>query len=199
MTHKGITSYSIETLGACLITLKFPEENDLDHKFQIVSTNFPITCAGILGKDLLHSYGCKLDLSASTIEIGNSNKSFEKFCFHFNSSYVVPARSETIIRFKLNCDDKFEYICPSQEIKPGVYIASSIVKVFDDFIALSLINSNENSENLCGCSIQLDSVKNYHVYYINQPKDVLEERFTKLEKELDLTELNDEVIVLLLK
>lgn len=47
---RGITNESLSTLGVCYGKIQINGEI-LEHPFQIVDDNFPVSCDGILGKD----------------------------------------------------------------------------------------------------------------------------------------------------
>lgn len=129
---KGITSESLETLGVCPSVLELTDVHHIKQNFQIVSHNFPIPCAGILGKDFLSSYGCKIDFSTSTIQIGNNQNlsGDDHISLNIKSNHIIPARSEITLPIKVNYDNNLEFLCPSQMIKSDVYVANSLVKVY---------------------------------------------------------------------
>lgn len=57
---KGITHDSLRSLGSMDIELLMDDE-EISHEFHIVTDNFNIDCDGIIGKDFLAAYKCRID------------------------------------------------------------------------------------------------------------------------------------------
>lgn len=188
----GITPESQDTLGCSFSTLYFPNRS-VKQKFHVVPSNFPLPCDGIIGKDFLVSYKCKIDFSIMTLEIGNAlEDDADSIVVNLIPSYNVPARSEIYMKIKTNYLNDTEFYCPSQMVKSGVYIANSIIKVQENHVILCVLNSNSADEYLNGSSIKLEPISNYNLCSLSQSDIYLENRLTKLENEIDLSELNEE-------
>lgn len=186
---KGITSQSNSTLGSCEVKLNFTNKQQIPHTFQTVPSDFPIQCAGILGKDFLMKDQCKLDYSNCTLEIPNLS---DTQVINFISTHFIPPRMETIIQLPFDSTNNTECFCPAQEIVAGVFVANSLVKIQNNLVTFGIVNTTEECVDLRGSSIKMEHIKNYNIYHMNVSDDNINERLKNLENELNLSELNDE-------
>lgn len=58
----GIVDGLVETLGSIDASI-FIDNVEFQHRFQIVSKDFPVPADGILGLDFISKYNCSLDYS----------------------------------------------------------------------------------------------------------------------------------------
>lgn len=81
-----------------------------------------------------------------------------------NHLYFLQPRSETIIEIDLNNKEIEEGITPEIQIKPGIYLAKSIVSVKKNGKAVtSILNSTENIFRINQIKLNLEPIKEtYH-------------------------------------
>lgn len=63
----GINDQATKTLGSTTTTIKLPNGQKMNHKFQIVGKYFPLAANGILGRDFLEKYRCIVDYNTWTL------------------------------------------------------------------------------------------------------------------------------------
>lgn len=69
---KGITHDSLRSLGSMEIELLMNEE-EIVHEFHVVTDDFNIDCDGIIGKDFLAAYKCRIDYSNNTFSVHSAH------------------------------------------------------------------------------------------------------------------------------
>lgn len=57
---RGVTQDYLQSLGTVGLSL-FIDNDQIDHEFHVVPDEFNIDCDGIIGKDFLMQYRCKID------------------------------------------------------------------------------------------------------------------------------------------
>ena len=115
-TLTGITKEAIQCLGTKNLSLDISDEI-IDHTFHIVKNYFPIHADGIIGRDMLAKYMCKIIFETFTILF---NVQARDIIIPMNSRPVyqtnitVPARSECI---PINLNIKEDSIVLNREAK----------------------------------------------------------------------------------
>lgn len=170
---KGISPERILTLALCRSLIKLPNNEEISQDFQIVPNDFPLPCAGIIGRNFLENNKCKIDYQDKTVKVLTKSNSHVPipFCFiptgvdFINSiSISVPARVETVIKVPVSKNFDRDYFCSSKEIFPGVFMASAIINPKHSFIPLSILNTNDNLAQINNLSIQFQPLNDYDVY-----------------------------------
>jgi len=102
----------------------------IQHGFHIVDLQFAIPCDGILGIDFIKKYNCQLDFKPSEdwLIIRPNNLEFR---FYFPITYS--SGNNSILQLSSKEDS---VSIPKQEIKNGIYIASTIATSKNAFIRL---------------------------------------------------------------
>jgi hypothetical protein len=97
------------------------------HNFQIVRSNFPIQTHGILGREFMVKFKCKLgyDCWLLSLQSGQSTIELPLLDTIDNKYFIVPARSEVIRRVAL--ENQIDSLVPADEICEGVFCANTIV------------------------------------------------------------------------
>lgn len=94
---RGITEGTVTTVGTILTDF---HTNDyiLENKLHIVPDNFDIPVPGIIGRDFLRNFNCKIDFENNVLTI-RLNGSLAKIPIHEgpeDDTFIIPARSEVI-------------------------------------------------------------------------------------------------------
>lgn len=209
----GITSEDVSTLALCYADIILPNSKIISQSFQIVDDLFPIPVQGIIGRNFLKNNQCKIDYCKDVLEIPSDNCIINlKFDVPSvdNSSLMmvncndvssnIPSRSERIMKIKVEFPDG-DYVCHSDEIQSGVFIANSILKVKNKCTIVSLLNNNEESIDLnASQSLKLIPFNHYNVFSTTQiySDNSIVQRLAQLESLIDTNHLNhDEKISIL--
>ena len=144
---QGITTETIKSLGSITSSLYPNNDQDISQSFQVVSTTFPITADGILGKDFLKNNGCSIDFRAMNFSIYKDNQPINLSLYqdtgiaHVN----IPPRCE-VFR-SMNCGNITEdHVINKQEIVPGVFVAQGIVS--NPTSTVRILNTNNYSVDI---------------------------------------------------
>lgn len=187
----GISEHKIKSLGSTIAKIHVGE-TVINHKIQLVNSDFPINTDGILGRDFLCKYNCSIDYEKYVLTVNTGNESV-MLPIHdkaFSVRYVkIPPRSEIILPFQL--DLKEDGVITSREIAHGVFLANSIIpKTGNQHIRLlNVLDKATVIENLKVYTIPL---KNYDIFESNAHNGLhSEERFQRLLGELNI-DGNDE-------
>lgn len=154
----------------------------IPHKFHIVEKIFPIPTDGILGRDFLVTYNCKIDYESWLLHIPMNSETLElPIVNNFQRQTIIPARCEIIRRLN-NTNLAEDSVIFSQEISDGVFCANSIVSKNSCFI--KFINTTNNDFILpLGFTPKHAPLAKYHYYASNDvPCD--EMRKQKLKNEI---------------
>lgn len=132
--------------------------------------NFPLNCAGILGKNFLKSNNCEINYEQGVIKIKNIKNSrvIEIPILFQNTKLIIPNRSEKFIIAPFNVPTDGIYYCKSQQISPGVYSANSIVQVKNKLAPLSIVNTTEEEINIKNWLFEAEDITNFNIFYTNQ-------------------------------
>jgi len=167
----GIGEGIIPTSGNVTANLFF-KNIDLTHDFQIVDSDFPIPCDGILGLDFIKQNNCNLDYyddgpSWCTIRPKHSkiNITLEIFDSPKNNILSLPARAEVIRKVLVNSDEN-ELLIPTQELVKGVYVGNTLVNKNNAYVRI--INTTDKNIFLENYTIQSESLKDYNVIEFNK-------------------------------
>lgn len=179
----------MQTLAVCHTKIKLTEDIFVPHSFHIVSSNFPIASDGILGKDFLSQYECKIDFSNYTLQI---KKYIDNIDLKLKPSTIsIPGRSEKIIYLQVPVEDG-EFLSKSNQISKGVYIANGILKSQNGVAAISILNTNEDNIEIENPEIEIDDIREYDIFQISSWENKIENRLKILTEEVNLDGLNSE-------
>ena len=171
----------------------FTNSFSIPHKFQIVSDNFPIPYNGILGKDFLTYWQCKIDFEQRTLEIPIENSSILLDLISSSNKVCIPPRSEQISTIRCNnIENNAEYLCLSKEIVPGVFVGNTIVESNNQSITLNLINTTEDPIEIVSNDLIFDNIKHYDIFSLKSWSSQTNDRLKILESSVSLSHLNQE-------
>ena len=135
-------------------------------KFHVVNDSFNIPSDGILGKDFIKGVKCNISYENMTISfyLGNKLVTIDILSGPINNTVVLPPRSESIRKFNLK-EGTGHQLINSQEIRPGVFVARTIVDRQDTYV--NVLYTNETPIVLPNNKLTHESVKRYSVYSAN--------------------------------
>lgn len=167
---KGITNERQRSLGSLNLILIF-EHLSIEHKFHIVTDNFPIPTHGILGKDFAKRHKCLIDYSDMSFTIRPTGLTPAKIQIKselLKGLTVVPPRSETFKLFRIQ-STSFPCIVPKQEISKDVLIPTTIAYGTECWIrVLNMSNRNEYIQNT---KVKIDHLDAYNIFSINNSQN----------------------------
>lgn len=177
---KGITKDSAFSLGIIYVQLKF-ENKSIKHKFHVVPNHFPIPSDGIIGKDFIQKYYCKLDYydMTFTVRIGNIEILIP---IHFGNDWdeiAIPPRCEAFKFFKINNFNNTAFI-EHQELLPGIFIANTIVHNENPIIRV--INTTDSTAIIKNNLDITSEISEYEIFEIDRTNNPIER--TKQLKEI---------------
>lgn len=177
---QGVTDGLTYSIGRTETQL-YIDDFTLNHTFHIVENNFPIPSDGILGRDFITKYKCKLDYFdwTMTLQIGSQRITLPIYNSPEEDSIIAPPRCE-IVR-KLHKLEKLNgsAVITNKEVSPGVFIASSVVSNTSPFI--KILNTTFESATIKNADVEFTNLNNYFIYYV---KTNLENRESLLMQEL---------------
>ena len=193
-TITGITTDQIQTLALCEGNIFLNDNKSITQNFHIVSNEFPIKSMGILGKNFLEHYGCRIDYSNKVLEIPLTSDSSQKFplCSNFLVNDSIPPRVEKIMNICHFLPNNLEYFCQSMEISPGVFTGNCIIKTNESQFPLSILNTNEFAVDIKEINIIPTNLENYELFQLKKWDNPVESRLQILESLIDTGHLNEE-------
>lgn len=162
-TITGITTESIQCLGSKQINLEISNEI-IEHTFHIVEDDFPITTDGILRRDILAKYMCKIDFETFTITFTVNGRDIT---IPMNSrpiqktDIILPSRSESIIPLNLKVDE--DSIVLNMEVTKGVYLGNTIIPA-KGIAHVKVLNTRDEDVTLKHLDCKMHPLKNYEIY-----------------------------------
>ena len=127
----GINEYPVYTLGK--ITLSVFGKEVI---FHIVSSDFPISQAGILGNDFFEQNSSKIDYAKGYLDISGI-----KVPFLSPETVIAPPRTESLFYVRVeNPEIKIGYI-PRIKIAHGIYLGDTIVEAVSGKAYLNIIST----------------------------------------------------------
>lgn len=181
---KGITNETVQCLGYTQANL-FINDYRCSHSFQVIDSNFPIPADGILGRDFIAKFKCKLDYEYWTMLINVNNYDTTEIPIHNSPKegiLTIPPRCEVIRAVRYIFDDK-EKVVMNNEISAGVFVASTIATKKSPFVRI--INTTSESVTVETKSIITKNLNDFDIFKIDNSE-------TDRENQL-LTELNTDI------
>lgn len=158
----GITKESVESSGTTELTLRIGEKFDRN-RFHIVGDNFPIKTDGIIGRDILEKYICRIDFETYTITFSTK---YDEVTIPMNtkpltSSYVnIAARAEVIIPIDLVREE--DSLILSKEIRRGVFVGNTIIPA-KGVCHVKILNTNDRPVKLKHFDAEIKPLKDYRI------------------------------------
>lgn len=177
------TTYALGSINARLCY-----ENAMFTAKLYVVKGLPPNVPALLGTDFLKKYGVTLHFGRQ-IFIANSNQG--KIEIPFNEPQVslicVPARTELTTVITVNV--KEPHVLLSQQIKPHVFIANTIVDPKDGKIPVKILNVSKKTVFLNEIKPKMEKLDNYDIVQLNDCKEI-PNRTQQLLRELKLNHLS---------
>lgn len=176
----GITSEKISTLG--ILHSKVNINNfSFAVDFNLVSEDFPIITDGILGQDFLEEYKCILDFSSQTLTLNFWTQTTTNLHLYSNINIIsIPPRCE-VYRNVLISNLSEDSVIFNNEIKPGVFIASSIVN--KDNPIIKILNTNDFTVNIDNPKFDFQPLSLFHIKSQTEFDKTQEEEKEKIKSE----------------
>lgn len=184
---KGITQDIINSLGT--ININFYINNHYIHcLLHVVPNELNIPVDGILGKDFIKHYKCKIDYESMQITIQNENIKLKMPILSgpSDNTIVLPARAEVSREFILNL--KSDSLVLDQEILPGVFIPKTVVSANNTI--LRVMNTTDDVKTVSkNITIKVDELTNYHIFTL----DSLKNESSRQDKLLEIISKNNNI------
>lgn len=165
----------MKSLGTLHITL-YTEHDTIGHEFHVVPDHFNIDCHGIIGKDFLAYYRCKIDYDSMTFSISNRYINILKLTSGPDDlSMTIPPRCEVVRRFNVKSEQ--ECVIDQLEMAPGVYTARTIVNPASAYVRV--VNTTDMPQRISKTILKVQALDEFHIYQADKvEKD--EKRLEKL-------------------
>ena len=161
---KGVGKGELLTLGRVFTTLKGENYSCPDQLLHMVSGDFPLFTDGILGRDFLERFKCKIDYGSWLLFI-NFESTEIAVPMHFKiptkSSFVVAPRCELIQAVQLDLAE--DGLILNDEIAPGVFLANAIVPRVG-VKHVKILNTTDKPVTLGNFNVKFQSLSDYNVY-----------------------------------
>lgn len=160
---RGIARDSLRSYGTTNIDLHVNDDL-ITHEFHLVPEDFNIDSDGILGKDFLAAYKCRIDYANMTLSVHSTHCAKIKLSGGPNAdTFTIPPRSEVIKHFQIEATK--ECVVDHITFAPGVYAARTIVNPKQAYIRV--INTTERPQNISRKIDRVESLENFHCYRAN--------------------------------
>ena len=201
-TLLGIGNTPIHTLGEVFIDL-FTGKKIIEHKFHIVSENFPVDAEGVIGNDFLTINRAILNYNSNKLVI--NNELIDMLCTKIYSGnknlLIIPPRTEMVVPLKIVSDIK-EGLIEGKTVIEGLHCPSALVKADENnFGYTTLLNTTEKAIVVENLTANLQPVELNQISEIFKIKDNTNrnDRFGKILNSLRLDHLNNEERTSLIK
>lgn len=162
MFLKGITSQKWKSIGTVVISLKFNHLN-IEHKFSVVSDDFPIPCGGMLGKDFLRFHKCVINYDDMSLQIQPKNLTPTKISIQdevLPGVVSIPPRSQIFRMFHVK-SEQFPCVIESQDID-GVRVPTTIVHTKRSWIRV--LNTSDDVKLVKADQLRSSNINDYDLY-----------------------------------
>lgn len=188
---KGVTEGHTNSIGTTNTEI-FVENYVFSHIFHIVDEKFPIPADGILGRDFISKFCCKLDYYEWKMTLRTSEGNIT-LPIHNNPEddvITVPPRCEVIRKLSSLQNIKQDSVILNDELAPGVFVAGTIISNQSPY--LKILNTNFESVTIKNPKIQYSYLENYEIFCVesNNKSSELNRNDTLL-KELNTTLIPD--------
>ena len=181
----GIGHDGISSLGSAFTKIMVEGEY-IEQKFHIVESDFPIPTDGIIGRDFLTKYHCKIDyepwLLTFTVNQQQISIPIED---NFQKMLFLPSRHE-VTRYVPGLNLKEDMVVCSQEIQPGIFCGNTIVSKQEPIF--KLINTTDESVYITYANFRpkMEPLKNFHISNPRKFKKRTSERVSNILKETNM-------------
>lgn len=187
-TINGVTDGKTKSVGLTYTNLLINNVN-IPANFQVVDKNFPICTDGILGRDFLAEHGCNICLKSWLLRFNYKDHEIEiPLEDKLKNQFVIPPRCQVIK--KISIPNLLEdSVVEGKQLKPGVFIASSIVNQNEQYVKILNVNTKPAFVHF-NMKTKVAPLQKYHK--IDLPKEKInEKRNEKLIDELKVNNIID--------
>lgn len=158
---RGITNDTLQSFGTLVVSLELSDET-ISHEFHVVPDDFNIDCDGIIGKDFLSAYKCRIDYANMTFGVQTSrHANILKISNTPNAeTLTIPPRCEVIRQVKVMSDGPC--VIDQLTLAPGVYTARTIIDPNNAFIRI--INTTESAQRVSNRMEKFESLEQFDCY-----------------------------------
>lgn len=139
------------------------------HKFYVFE-KLPCYTDGILGQDFLKNYRAQLDFELNTLKLTINCQMVSltiEYCNENNTDFLtVPARCESIHYFSTTINE--DCFVNSQELCPGVYVASTLVTPRNGKIPFKVMNTRDENVVLNTFNLNISKLSDYFLCQFNK-------------------------------
>lgn len=160
---RGITDERQKSLGSVIFSI-FVKKIAIEHKFYVVSDDFPMPSHGIIGKDFLRRHKCTLDYDQMALSIRPSNEILIKIPIQSNISEnqtAVPPNSEVYKLFRLNFES-FPCIVEAQNITNHIMVPTTIALSKESWIRV--LNTTDEMQIIDVTKLKCSNINQFHIY-----------------------------------
>lgn len=184
----GILNTKTYSHGTASINLAY-EEIKTAHQFHIVDSDLPILTDGIIGRDFLMKYLCKIDYETFTLTMRINNEDITMpMKNNFKNFTKIPPRMEVIKAVHLNINED-SVICNRELIK-GVFLSNAIVPA-NGTAHIRIVNTLDHEVTIPEFSPKIYPLRDYHIIKNVPENSYSEQRFNKLVKNLVLDGIDE--------
>lgn len=160
---KGITNERINSIGSLKLNLVLNHLN-IEHKFYIVSDNFPIPCSGILGKDFLKRHNCLIDFNEMKLSIRPNRLTPTKIDIRnevLPGISVIPPRCESFKLFRIK-SNQFPCVIEAQDIERDVRIPTTIA--YSNNCWIRVLNTSDETRTIHNNRLRISNIDSFDIY-----------------------------------
>lgn len=158
----------IKSIGTIFVNF-YIENAILRCLLHVVPNDINIPADGIIGKDFIKKYQCKIDYEFMEIHIKNFNSrvSIPILSGPSDNTIVLPARSEVVREFELNISE--DSLVLGEEILPGILIPRTVVyKKVNNKTLLKIMNTNQEIRTISNIlNVKTEPLSNFHIFSLD--------------------------------
>lgn len=176
---RGITQERQTSLGYVVYKI-YVKNIAIEHKFHVVSDDFPIPSHGILGKDLLRPLKCTIDYDKMQLLIRPNKELILKVPIqtNFNGNYTaIPPNSEVFKLFRLTCDS-YPCVIEAQNINEHIAVPTTIATSSETWVRV--LNTTEDMHIIDITKLKCSNINKYDIFKSNCQKQKVLTRNDKL-------------------
>jgi len=160
------------------------ENITIPFQYQVVDEDFPIPYDGIWGIDFIKNFNCLLDFCQNGDWLilrpkNYKNVSIPIYTVHNDHTLILPARSEVIREVEIQTQES-ELFIPNQEIKPGIFIANTIVSAKRPFVRI--VNTNSVDTSVSNSDVLFENLSDYDIIDLSKLNSKKPEILKRLSK-----------------
>lgn len=161
-----------------------------EHKFHLISDDFPIPPHGIIGKDFLKRFKALINFGEMTIKFSKNEIEIVEIPIEselMNGVSALPPRSETFKLFHIK-SEKFPCAIEPQEIEKGILIPSSIS--YEPNSSRRVLNTHNDIRIVNTKNIRSSPLTDFHILFTKKNESHTTNRLRSLHDTLRKKHLN---------